>query len=254
MSDNVVRKSYVYILYRPWNGIPCYVGKGVRNRWLDHERAGINHPNSHLAKIFAKVGGPLPKKKIQEGLTNDEAIALEISLIKSIGRADQRLGPLTNHTDGGEGSTGKIYSEESRLLMRMSHLGKKSTEEQKRKNGESHRGKKRSLIARENMKAAGLKRRGKKRKPLSQEHRNKLSLMFTGRFVKPEIGAKISAAKTGVKRAPFSVEHCAKTSATMKGRQKTPEHLAALKAAALRRRIEKLRAATLIPLHLSVGF
>lgn len=101
-----VTAFYVYIYFRPWNGTPCYVGKGKGRRWLVHESYGADHYNEHLARIFAKAGGKLPKVKVRENLTEAEALATEIALIAAIGRG--KKGPLVNMTDGGEGVTGFV--------------------------------------------------------------------------------------------------------------------------------------------------
>lgn len=100
------RAYYVYVLFRPWNGHPFYIGKGKGRRWLDHER-DTRRPNKHVAAIIAKArarGSDIPKVKIREGLTEAEAFAIERAFISAIGRAPN--GPLANATDGGDGSAG----------------------------------------------------------------------------------------------------------------------------------------------------
>ncbi len=47
--------------------------------------------------------GEIPKVKIRENVSELEALATEVALIKAIGRIDLRTGPLTNMTDGGDG-------------------------------------------------------------------------------------------------------------------------------------------------------
>jgi len=105
---NSKKDRIVYILFRSWNGIPCYVGKGAYSQPLRHQKWGMKHENRHLARIFAKAGGVLPFVVVREGLTTEEANEVEIAFIKAIGRADKGLGPLTNHTDGGEGALGAL--------------------------------------------------------------------------------------------------------------------------------------------------
>jgi len=101
--------SYVYIIFRS-DGRPCYVGKGRGERWRRHDR---HKQNPHLGAIFAKADGKLPVVKIKECLTNEEAVALEILLIDTIGR-EHNGGPLVNLTDGGEGTVGAVMSGEWR--------------------------------------------------------------------------------------------------------------------------------------------
>jgi hypothetical protein len=57
--------------------------------------------------------GEIPKIKIQDDLSEEEAFFLEIQLIKHIGRFPN--GPLTNMTDGGDGASGAIRTKETRI-------------------------------------------------------------------------------------------------------------------------------------------
>lgn len=106
------RIFYVYAFFRPDTGEPCYIGKGHKKRWL-HKARGSN--NKYLKSLFKKFGGDLPRVKLRMGLTEPEAFAIEIMLIKVIGRHDQGLGPLANATDGGEGTVN--ISAESRASL-----------------------------------------------------------------------------------------------------------------------------------------
>lgn len=99
-------KFYVYILYRPWNDEPCYVGKGQGNRVHDHAQLGDQHYNKHLSNVLKKAGGKLPHQIIFKTDDEQEAFAEEIRLIALYGRKDLGLGPLCNKTDGGDGHTG----------------------------------------------------------------------------------------------------------------------------------------------------
>src|ERR1700761_7893189 len=101
---------YLYVYFR-LNGSPCYIGKGCGQRWLSHEQKN-RCSNHRLRALIERAGGELPKLKIREGLTNDEASAMEIAFIAAIGRG--RKGPLVNMTDGGEGTVGNVLSAESR--------------------------------------------------------------------------------------------------------------------------------------------
>src|SRR5579859_4183589 len=111
-KDRLLRSDfYVYVIFRP-NGIPCYVGKGHGKRDQLHEVKGSH--NLHLRAIFELAGGKLPRVRLREGLTDKEALALEIVFIRAIGR-EIHGGPLVNQTDGGEGGSGAIRSVETRL-------------------------------------------------------------------------------------------------------------------------------------------
>lgn len=130
MSQVAKNISYAYAMFRPWDGTVCYIGKGVRNRWLEHEKLGVNHYNKRLAKIFAKtevLGLDIIKVKFRENLTDAEAIQIEIAFIKAIGREDLGTGLLVNGTDGGEGWSGP-KSKEHRAAIGMALKNKPKSE------------------------------------------------------------------------------------------------------------------------------
>lgn len=58
--------------------------------------------------------------------TESEVIALRVEeyLIMAFGRMDQGLGPLLNHTDGGEGTSGRLHSEYTRNKISETRKGK----------------------------------------------------------------------------------------------------------------------------------
>ena len=114
---------YVYVIFRP-SGEPCYVGKGKGNRWKQHAKHSYN-PN--LKRIYANAGGDLPIIKFRDGLTDAEAIVLEMALIAAIGRKKDG-GPLVNLTDGGDGPIGMVLSAESRAKIGKAHTGKTLSE------------------------------------------------------------------------------------------------------------------------------
>ena len=97
MSDTLI--YYTYILF-DWRGVPRYVGMGKGDRWLVHERETdrINFlKNEFIERAFTMLG-EVPKIKVCEGMTRDDAAALEIALIAAIGREPN--GPLVNMIDG----------------------------------------------------------------------------------------------------------------------------------------------------------
>jgi len=120
------KRFYVYILYRPWNMIPCYVGKGSGDRVYFHSRYVDTHYNKHLVAIIKKAGGEIPHRVVFE--TDDElqAFAEEVRLIAAIGRSDLRLGPLCNLTNGGEGVSGWSPKEETRNKLKLALTGNKN--------------------------------------------------------------------------------------------------------------------------------
>ncbi len=109
---------------------PFYIGKGFDFRYYEHLKEAdscFGHPDKikkcsnprkirTIHQIYNKCGEFPIIIKIRENLTDKEAQELERTLISLIGRKDKKLGPLTNLTDGGEGVSGRIFSEEERKL------------------------------------------------------------------------------------------------------------------------------------------
>lgn len=126
------RPHYVYVLCRS-DGTPFYVGKGVGNRCLQHEAEARNTGKLthklNVIRAMARRGEPV-QYCIESAFENEtEAHARERYLIALFGRHDQRRGPLTNQTDGGEGASNP--SEESRERRRQSLWGEAEDEERR---------------------------------------------------------------------------------------------------------------------------
>ena len=135
---------YVYAYFR-LDGSPCYVGKGIGERW---RHRGSYGRNVHFVRIHAqakRLGQALPCVKLVEGLSEREALDLEAFFIAAIG-CEVDGGPLVNLTMGGEtGPTGykwtaeqrknhaprrgKVHTLETRVLMSRASKGKKKSPE-----------------------------------------------------------------------------------------------------------------------------
>jgi len=89
---------YVYKHIRLKDGSTFYIGKGSGDRLHC-----AKNRNVHWNNIVKKDAG-FKAEIIKESLSEQEAFALEISLIKEIG-----IDNLTNMTDGGEGSNTRQY-------------------------------------------------------------------------------------------------------------------------------------------------
>lgn len=115
---------YVYVLCRQC-GEPFYVGKGMKFRCLQHEAdARTTKTLTHKLNVIRSLHreGRAVAYRIDSSYADEaEALARERALIAEIGRHDLKLGPLTNQTDGGEGTSNP--SEESRQRRRDSLWG-----------------------------------------------------------------------------------------------------------------------------------
>jgi hypothetical protein len=183
---------------------PFYVGKGKGRRCLEHltihSLSDNRNPmkNGIIRQILSEDAQPYILK-LREHMTNDDALLEEIRVIALIGRRNRKTGPLTNLTDGGESTTGRICSSETKALMSSQRKGKKQTEAQYRANCS--------------------------RAPMSEEHRRKISQSQIGiRRLTEEQYANIADKNRGKKR---SEETRALWSKQRKGKPQTPAQYAA---------------------------
>ena len=125
--------AYVYTLHRE-TGTPFYVGKGCDNyRALDHvQEATRTERLTHKLNVirFMNRSGYQVRYSLELGFESEsDALAREKSLIREIGRHDLGLGPLTNQTDGGEGTSNP--SEESRQRRRETLWGDEGEDDER---------------------------------------------------------------------------------------------------------------------------
>ena len=127
---------YTYAHYTP-EGRLFYIGKGSSIRRAHY----MKNRNNYWCKVVAKYGKPVVKI-LAEWLTEKEAFEHEIALIKEY--REQGL-ELCNLTDGGEGSSGYILSQEHKNKISLAlkgRVGKKPSKETLVKLRESHLGQK----------------------------------------------------------------------------------------------------------------
>lgn len=95
---------YVYQYLRE-DMTPYYIGKGSKGRAYKSRRA---------------IPKPKDKNRIQiiaHKLSESEAFLLEMKLIQLYGRKDLGTGILRNMTNGGEGSSGSVWTKEAKLAV-----------------------------------------------------------------------------------------------------------------------------------------
>jgi hypothetical protein len=98
---------------------PFYIGKGKDYRDKKHLYHYIKNENDQTLKYrkmrkILKEGHDPIIKRIYDGLDEKTSFILEEQLIKDIGRIDKKNGPLANHTNGGEGCSGRKLSEQTK--------------------------------------------------------------------------------------------------------------------------------------------
>jgi hypothetical protein len=271
MTKTNPRIYYCYVLLDPRKPIynkhgfsfphePFYIGIGHGNRKHVHVKEALTTKKNSIK--LNKI-----RKIIREGydvivLQNNrmrtwkEACVYEKQMIHLIGRIDQKRGPLSNLTDGGEGACNP--SKKTRIKIGDAFRGKKLSEEHKRKCSIANKGRvlssgnlgnvcpietrlkigKANSIAllgkkqsEETKQKRALANRGQKRspefcermrqhalnrKPPSKETIQKMREAKLGRTLSEETKSKMSKAQLGKKLSP---EHCAKIGSVHRGKK-----------------------------------
>ena len=184
------RRFYTYAYLRE-DRTPYYIGKGKGNRAFIKNRKGIRPPKDQSRIIFLK-----------QNLTEEEAFKYEMYMIAVFGRKDLGTGILRNKTDGGEGNSGAIRSEETRRKQSEVHKGKKHSEEHRRKNSETKRG--------ENHPFYGKKHSEETRKRLSEANKGENHPLY-GKSHSEETRRKQSEAKKGENHYFYGKSHSKET-------------------------------------------
>jgi hypothetical protein len=210
---------YLYVHAKKDNGDVFYVGKGKRRRaW---------HTNRNkMWKAIADKHGFVPIM-IRSGLSDDQALAQEVRLIHAYRSAGV---VLANMTDGGEGMSGMVHTEEHKKKMSVIMRGRAFSQKTRQKMSESAKARNATsnqLFTSDNnpMKRSECKEKNSKAqlgKVISEQHRQKISKSLMGR-------------ESPNKGKTFSKEWTARMSASAKGRPKSEEHKAKIRAALIAR-------------------
>jgi hypothetical protein len=128
---------YTYAYLRE-DGTPYYIGKGKGYRAYKKSKNDIKPPKDKSRIILLK-----------QNLSECEAFNHEKYMIDIFGRKDLGTGILHNRTYGGDGSSGVLQTEETKLKRSNALKGRPRPEEVKNKIGEKNKGRKQSQEARD---------------------------------------------------------------------------------------------------------
>jgi hypothetical protein len=194
--DNI-NKYYVYAHLKPGTDEVFYIGRGQKSRIIDK---CINKRNDYWKRIVNKYGG-FDYFKIEEGLTNDQANQLEMYWIAQFRNWGFNL---VNMTDGGEGCVGKKLTKEQiegirlRALGNKRNVGRRCSEETKKKISQSNKGRSLTKEQRENLIKlhTGRKASDETKKKMSESHKG-LNTWAKGSIRSEETKKKISESSKG---------------------------------------------------------
>jgi hypothetical protein len=121
---------YTYAFLRE-DRTPYYIGKGKGNRAYRRRYKGEVKPPKDKSRILI----------LKQNLTEEESFRHEVYMIAVFGRKDLGTGILHNKTDGGEGASGVIPSDETKRKISKALKGKTPSEETRKKMSEFQKGK-----------------------------------------------------------------------------------------------------------------
>jgi hypothetical protein len=179
-----MNEFYTYAYLRE-NDTPYYIGKGKGKR--AHEKTG------------RPCGVPANRDRIlilKKNLSEVEAFLHEKYMIFVFGRKDLGTGILHNKTDGGEGTSGRIVSEDVRQKISKKQIGKRMSVISRQRMSVSQRGNQNACGTRteEQRKNNSNAQRGKK---LSNTHKDQISNTLMGKSKSKTHRERIGLAKKG---------------------------------------------------------
>lgn len=186
---------YTYAYLRE-DGTPYYIGKGKGERIYSGNGKPCAVPKNKSQIIFLK-----------QNLTEKQAYIHEIYMISIFGRIDNGTGILRNKSNGGEGKSGYIHTEESKNKISKALKGKNHplygispSKEIREKMSNSLKGRIISSECREKMSKSHIGRPGTygfKGKTHTKETKEKLRQINLGRRHSEETRRKMSESKKG---------------------------------------------------------
>lgn len=165
--------------------MPYYVGKGSGRRVTQKTGRAVPPPREKSNIVF-----------VARNLSESSAFALEVALIAQYGRIDNGTGCLRNGTNGGDGASGLIHSQETKQ-----HLSEWMKAHPNRGNA---------------LFSSNIWPKGKLRGPQSEEMKEKRAQALRGGKRTAETRARMSVAHQGKK---FSDEHRANLSVAARARR-----------------------------------
>jgi hypothetical protein len=187
---------YTYAYLRE-DKTPYYIGKGKGDRacikhWRSKSRGGYFTPPEKNRILILK-----------NNLTEEEAFKHEIYMIAVFGRKDLGTGILRNLTDGGEGTSGRVVSEETKKKQSGKMKGRILLGEHKRIVSEANKRRKGEIKSEEIRRKMSEANKGEKNsfygKTHTEETRRKLSELHKGKTVSEQTRKKLGIVSKGRK-------------------------------------------------------
>lgn len=152
---------YLYRHIRLDKNEPFYIGIGTKDKYFSKDSEYYRANCKHVSPIWNKIVDKTPYS-VEILLESDNYKFIqekEIEFIKLYGRKDLKNGTLANLTDGGEGSRGRVVTEQYSRKISEVHRGKVLSEETKNKIRLAHIGK---IVSEETRNKARINATGKK--------------------------------------------------------------------------------------------
>lgn len=178
-----------------------YIGQSINliNRWKDHIHA-LNRNDSNctlLQRAWNKYGQKSFSFEILELCAEEQLDEIEIKYIEIY----DALNPDKGYNIEPGGNKNKHLSEETKQRLRESHLGRRHTEEAKRKMSESRTGEGNGMYGRHHTEEAKKKmseaKKGKPGHPCSDYAKERASQANLGKIVSEETRKKLSESHKG---------------------------------------------------------